>query len=176
MIDDKTLEMLIKLAHKAEIEKSIKSLFNGEKVNLSENKAAMHTALRADQNNPSHINGNSIIKPINDNLKQALIEAKETDTMLALRSVGNTHRFWNNKAAQHVLELEAQGSPLFMLIQAASGDKAEKMYKEGDIDLGVVSCGQGVGLVRDIPTVKELLDRTMSEAEEIISRLSKLSK
>ena len=114
--------------------------------------------------------------PIHDNLKQALIEAKETDTMLALRSVGNTHRFWNNKAAQHVLELEAQGSPLFMLIQAASGDKAEKMYKEGDIDLGVVSCGQGVGLVRDIPTVKELLDRTMSEAEEIISRLSKLSK
>jgi nitronate monooxygenase len=114
--------------------------------------------------------------PIHDNLKQAFIEAKVTDTMLVLRSVKNTHRVWANKAAQHVLELEAQGSPLFTLIQAASGDKSEKMYKEGDIDLGVVSCGQGVGLIKDIPTVKELLDRTMSEAEEIISRLSKLSK
>ncbi len=113
--------------------------------------------------------------PIHDNLKQAFIEAAETDTTLALRSVGNTHRFWNNKAAQNVLELEAEGAPLFKLIDAASGDRAEKMYKEGDIDLGVVACGQGVGLVKDIPTVKELLDRTMSEAEEIISRLSRIS-
>jgi nitronate monooxygenase len=114
--------------------------------------------------------------PIHDNLKQAFIEAAETDTVLALRSVGNTHRIWNNKAAQTVLELEAQKAPLFQLIQAASGDKAQKMYNEGDTDLGVVSCGQGVGLVRDVPTVKELLDRTMKEAEDIISRLDKLSK
>jgi len=109
--------------------------------------------------------------PIHDNLKQAFIKAAETDTVLALRSVGNTHRIWNNKAAQHVLELEAQKSPLFMLIQAASGDKAQEMYRNGDIDLGVVACGQGVGLINDIPTVKELLDRIMVEAEENISRL-----
>jgi nitronate monooxygenase len=113
--------------------------------------------------------------PIHDNLKQAFVEAAETDTTLALRSVKNTHRVWNNKAAQHLLELEAQESPLFILIQAASGDKSEKMYKEGDIDLGVVSCGQGVGLIKDIPSVKELLDRTMNEVEEIISRLGKIS-
>jgi nitronate monooxygenase len=49
------------------------------------------------------------------------------------------------------------------------------MYNEGDIDLGVVACGQGVGLVKDIPTVKELLDRTMIEAEEIISKLQKIA-
>ncbi len=113
--------------------------------------------------------------PIHDNLKNAFIEAAETDTTLALRSVGNTHRFWNNKAIQNVLALESEKAPLFKIIQAASGDKAEKMYKEGDIDLGVVACGQGVGLAKDIPTVKELLDRTMTEAEEVISRLSKVS-
>ncbi|MCK4567518.1 MAG: nitronate monooxygenase, partial [Candidatus Thorarchaeota archaeon] len=113
--------------------------------------------------------------PIHDNLKQAFVNAAETDTTLALRSVGNTHRLWNNKAAQHVLELEDQKSPLFILIQAASGDKAEKMYREGDIDVGVVSCGQGVGLIKDVPTAKELLDRMMTEAEEIISRLDKIS-
>jgi len=113
--------------------------------------------------------------PIHDNLKQAFIEASETDTCLALRSVQNTHRIWNNKAAQKVIELEAQGAPLFQLIQAASGDKAEKMYKDGDIDLGVVACGQGVGLIKDIPTVQDLLDRIMGEAEEIISRLNRIS-
>ena len=114
--------------------------------------------------------------PIHDNLKRAFVEAAETDTTLALRSVGNTHRLWNNKAAQHVLELETQGSPLFILIQAASGDKAQKMYNDGDIDLGVVSCGQGVGLIKDIPTAKELLDRMMVEVEKTISRVDKLSK
>jgi NAD(P)H-dependent flavin oxidoreductase YrpB (nitropropane dioxygenase family) len=109
--------------------------------------------------------------PIHDNLKQAFVKAAETDTVLALRSVQNTHRLWNNKAAQHVLELEAQKAPLFQLIQAASGDKAQEMYRNGNIDLGVVSCGQGVGLIKDIPTVKELLDRIMTETEEVISHL-----
>ncbi len=113
--------------------------------------------------------------PIHDNLKQAFIQAVETDTCLALRSVQNTHRIWNNKAAEHLLELESQGAPLFALIQAASGEKAQEMYRNGDIDVGVVSCGQGVGLIKDIPTVKELLDRMMVEAEEIISRLNKIS-
>ncbi|MFW9792733.1 MAG: NAD(P)H-dependent flavin oxidoreductase [Candidatus Thorarchaeota archaeon] len=114
--------------------------------------------------------------PIHDNLKQAFIEAAETDTTLALRSVNNTHRIWNNKAAQQLLELESQGAALFQLIQVASGDRAEKMYKEGDIDLGVVACGQGVGLINDVPTIKELLDRIMEEAEEVISKLGKISK
>lgn len=113
--------------------------------------------------------------PIHENLKQAFVEAKEIDTVLALRSVNNTHRFWNNKAAQEILELEAQGAPLFKLIQAASGDKAQKMYDEGDTDFGVVSCGQGVGLVKDVPTIKELVERIMGETEEVISRLGRMS-
>ncbi|TFG13491.1 nitronate monooxygenase [Candidatus Thorarchaeota archaeon] len=113
--------------------------------------------------------------PIHENLKHAFVEAAETDTCLALRSVGNTHRVWNNEAAQKVLELESEGAPLFKLIQAASGEKAEEMYKHGDTDLGVVSCGQGVGLIKDIPTVKELLDRIMAEAEETISHLQRIS-
>ncbi|NWF96121.1 MAG: nitronate monooxygenase [Candidatus Thorarchaeota archaeon] len=113
--------------------------------------------------------------PIHNQLKQAFVKAAETDTCLVLRSVGNTHRVWKNGAAQRLLELESQGAPLFKLIQVAAGDKAEEMYRNGDIDLGVVACGQGVGLVRDIPTVRELLDRVMAEAEDVISRLSRLS-
>ncbi len=113
--------------------------------------------------------------PIHDNLKQAFVEAVETDTTLALRSVGNTHRFWNNRAIQKCLELEAQGAALFQLIPIVSGEKSQEMYRDGDIDHGVVACGQGVGLVKDIPTVKELLDRMMTETEGIISKLNGLS-
>jgi nitronate monooxygenase len=113
--------------------------------------------------------------PIHDNLKQAFVQAAETDTSLVMRSIHNTHRMWRNKAAQQIIDLEAQKAPLETIIQAASGQKAEKMYKEGDIDAGMVSCGQGVGLIKDIPTIKQLLDRMMIEAEEVISKLHKIS-
>ena len=113
--------------------------------------------------------------PLHDNLKQAFVQAKETDTHLVMRSIRNTHRVWRNKAAEKIIKLESQKASLQEIIQVASGQNALKMYKEGDIDAGMVSCGQGVGLVKDIPTVKELLDRIMKEAEEVIQRLKKIS-
>ncbi|MFX1346058.1 MAG: NAD(P)H-dependent flavin oxidoreductase [Promethearchaeota archaeon] len=112
--------------------------------------------------------------PLHDNLKNAFVQAAETDTHLVMRSIRNTHRVWRNKAAEKIIELEAKKAGLQEIIQVASGQNALKMYREGDIDAGMVSCGQGVGLVKDIPTVKELLDRIMKEAEEVINRLHKI--
>jgi nitronate monooxygenase len=113
--------------------------------------------------------------PIHDNLKQALCQATETDTTIAMRTIRNPHRLWRNKAVEKVLELESQKAPLQEIIQVASGENARKMYYEGDLDIGIVSCGQGVGLVKDIPTVKELLDRLMKEAENVIQKLKERS-
>ncbi len=111
--------------------------------------------------------------PLHDNLKNAFLGAAETDTVLIMRSVGATHRVWYNKAAKRVLDLEsgASGDPneIFM---AAAGAKAKEMYDDGNLDVGVVSCGQGVGLIHDVPTVKELFDRTMKEAESIFGKLA----
>ena len=112
--------------------------------------------------------------PLHDDLKQAFVQATETDTMIAMRSIRNTHRLWKNKAAEKVLELESQKAPLQEIIKVASGENARKMFSEGDLDVGIISCGQGVGLIKDIPTVKELLDRIMKEAEETIDRLKKI--
>jgi len=113
--------------------------------------------------------------PIHDNLKQAFIQASETDTSLVMRSIRNTHRVWRNKAAKTIIELESNKAPLQEIVQVASGQNALKMYREGDLDAGMVSCGQGVGLVKDVPTVKELLDRLMKEAEEVIQKLKNIS-
>ena len=113
--------------------------------------------------------------PLHDDLKQAFVQATETDTHLVMRSIRNTHRVWRNKAAEKIIELESKKAPLEEIIQVASGQNARKMYTEGDLDAGMVSCGQGVGLVKDIPTVEELLDRIMKEAEEVIQRLKKIS-
>ncbi len=109
--------------------------------------------------------------PIHENLKQALVNASETDTTLIMRSIGATHRVWNNTAARKCADLEANDCTLEDVLSIVSGDKARQMYQAGDTDIGVISTGQGIGLIHDIPKVKELFDQMMAEAEAAVSRL-----
>ncbi len=109
--------------------------------------------------------------PLHDKLKQALLNATIYDTTIIMRSVGATHRVWDNKAAQRVLEIEASKGEQMEIFNAAAGAKSKLMYEEGDLTAGVISCGQGVGLVQDIPTVKELIERIMKQAEEMVKKI-----
>jgi len=110
--------------------------------------------------------------PIHQNLKDALREASEMDTMLVLRSIGATHRVWANSAARKCSELETCNAELPELLAVAGGEKAKLMYSEGDVSAGIISCGQGIGMAHDIPTVQELFDRIMSQAEQLSRRLA----
>ncbi len=110
--------------------------------------------------------------PIHDNLKQALINAGELDTMLVMRSIGATHRVWKNAAAQRCVDLESDQASLPEILNVTTGEKAKRMYREGDTDLGIISCGQGIGMVHDIPDVKDLFDRMMREARLVVRRLA----
>ncbi len=109
--------------------------------------------------------------PIHQNVKQALLDAQEVDTMLLMRTIGNTHRVWKNKAAQAVAELEEKKATLEEIVKAAGGEKAEAMYDTGVTDVGIMSCGQGVGMIHDIPTIAELLDRMMEQAEQSMKKV-----
>jgi len=110
--------------------------------------------------------------PIHDNLKKALIQASELDTILVMRSIGATHRVWANAAARRCLEMEAQQADLSEILKVVGGQKAREMYDTGALDEGIISCGQGVGLVHDIPTVKELFDNIIAQATDIARRLA----
>ena len=110
--------------------------------------------------------------PIHDNLKQALLSASELDTMLIMRSIGATHRVWVNEAANKCADLEASQADLPEILTVVAGEKAKKMYDKGELDLGVISCGQCVGLGYDIPTVRELFERIMREATDRVHQLA----
>jgi nitronate monooxygenase len=110
--------------------------------------------------------------PIHEKLKQALVQASELDTMLIMRSIGATHRVWVNTAAKKCAELEASQANLPEILTVVAGDKAKAMYEHGELDVGVISCGQAVGLAHDIPTVKELFDSIITEATDIVNRLA----
>jgi nitronate monooxygenase len=110
--------------------------------------------------------------PIHDKLKEALVNASELDTMLIMRSLHATHRVWINDSAKKCAELEECKAELMDILNVVKGENARRMYNEGDLAAGIVACGQCVGLSRDIPTVKELFDRMMAQADAIRSRLA----
>ncbi|MBI9082464.1 MAG: nitronate monooxygenase [Desulfobacterales bacterium] len=111
--------------------------------------------------------------PIHENLKKSLIGASELDTMLIMRTINATHRVWTNASAVKCAELEAAGADFFTdIYPVVSGENAKKMFTEGDTDCGIVSVGQGIGICCDIPTVAELFERMMSQAESSLGRFS----
>ena len=110
--------------------------------------------------------------PGHPKVKELLITASERDTVLLLRSFRNTMRALRNPTAENVLELEKQGGDIDQLETLISGRAGLGLLESGDVNNGLLSVGQVVGLVHDIPTVKELIDRIVKEAEEIASSLA----
>jgi nitronate monooxygenase len=110
--------------------------------------------------------------PVHPNVKQALVEASELDTRLIMRGLRNTERVLNNAGVERLLEKEKTlGANLKFedILPEVSGIYPRVMQK-GEIEAGAWSCGMVAGLIHDIPTVKELIDRIMSEAETIINK------
>ena len=108
--------------------------------------------------------------PIHDNVKQALVAATELDTRLVMRPLRNTERVLNNAATEALLEKERTlGAALKFedIIEQVAG-VYPKIMQQGAMDAGVWSCGMVAGLIRDVPSCKELIDRIMAQAEAII--------
>ena len=115
--------------------------------------------------------------PVHQNVKEALVNASELDTELIMRPLRNTERVLKNDAVTRILEKEKSLGDKIQ-IQDIFGEvagKYPKIMQEGAMDEGAWSCGMVAGLIHDIPTCKELIERVVAEAEEIINnRLSKL--
>jgi NADH:quinone reductase (non-electrogenic) len=108
--------------------------------------------------------------PVHDNVKKAIVNASELDTRLVMRALRNTERVLNNKGVERLLEKErAKGKALKIddILDEVAGVYPRVMI-DGDMDAGAWSCGMVVGLINDVPTVKELIDRIMTDAEAII--------
>lgn len=109
--------------------------------------------------------------PIHVNLKKALLEADTTDTVLAMRSIGNTHRYWRNEKIQQIIELESHDASKEEIIQAASGENNLSMYQTGDLSKGLIACGQGIGMVTEIKTIKNIVSDIIAEAKSVNSKI-----
>lgn len=110
--------------------------------------------------------------PVHENVKKAIVAATELDTRLVMRPLRNTERVLTNDAVERLIQKEKElGADLKFedIIDEVAG-VYPKIMTEGEMDAGAWSCGMVAGLINDIPTCKELIDRIMAEAEEIITQ------
>lgn len=116
--------------------------------------------------------------PVHQNVKDALINASELDTRLIMRPLRNTERVLVNPVVEKIVEIEkekGQDMNIGDIAELVGGDY-QKIMQEGEMDSGAWSCGMVAGLIHDIPTCKELIDRMIAEAEDIIKgRLQKFA-
>jgi len=112
--------------------------------------------------------------PVHENVKRTLVAATELDTRLIMRPIRNTERVLSNAAVEQVLRIEHEklqaGETVGIedIRHLVAGSENRKVLQQGEMDAGAWSCGMVAGLIHDIPTCRELIDRIMEEAESLI--------
>jgi NADH:quinone reductase (non-electrogenic) len=111
--------------------------------------------------------------PAHDNVKRALVAANELQTRLIMRPLRNTERVLTNAAVEQILVIERENgaaTAIEDIRHLVAGSENRRVLQDGVMDAAAWSCGMVAGLIHDIPTCKELIDRIMQGAEEIIRR------
>ena len=112
--------------------------------------------------------------PIHDNVKEALVSSDERSTSLIFRTMRNTSRVFGNSVAKKAIEMEHEGKTIQEIGPIVAGTRGRVVYETGDLEHGIWSAGTVMGLIKDVPTCKELIERIVGEAEEMIrGRLAK---
>jgi NADH:quinone reductase (non-electrogenic) len=112
---------------------------------------------------------------VHENIKQELIRRQEFDTVIYGKSIGLQGRGLKSKVLEEVLAIEERNGGFEELIPLLSGQKVKQAWESGDVNYAPLMVGQSIGLINDIPTCQELLDRMAAEAQERSGRAAKLS-
>ncbi|MFE8699651.1 NAD(P)H-dependent flavin oxidoreductase [Cytobacillus sp. FJAT-54145] len=102
--------------------------------------------------------------PIHDNVKEWMVQADETNTIIVQRNIGSPSRVALNEVSKEVERLEREGASLEQLLPYITGKRSKNVYFEGDLDGGIWSCGQSVGLIKEILSIQELFLQMKEEA------------
>jgi len=113
---------------------------------------------------------------VHDNIKQEIIRRQEYETALICKSIGLQGRAIKNKVVEQVLDMELKGCSLEQLIPLIAGKRVKEAWASGNVDIAPMMMGQSVGLVKDVPTCKELIERMVAEAKADIEKVKTLFK
>ena len=112
---------------------------------------------------------------VHQNIKERLLETKETDTALILTTIMNPLRCLKNKLADECLAVEAEGADFEKIINTVAGGKGQIAYDDGDPDVAPIACGQIAGCIDEIKSVGQVIEDILSEADQLLGRLNGLA-
>jgi putative enoyl-[acyl-carrier-protein] reductase II len=112
--------------------------------------------------------------PAHARIKEWFLKARETDTMIIQRSIRNAVRAIRNQAAEKVFFMEERGASLQELMTVISGQIGKKALQEGDLEGAIIPCGQCVGLIHEIKSVKEVIEEIIQGAKSILEKLNSI--
>ena len=104
-------------------------------------------------------------------IKEWMVQATEKDTLMINRSFNNPERVLKTALSLKTLEMEEKGATLEELLPMITGLRGKEALEEGDINKGVIACGQIVGLIHEVPSVREIIENIMNEAKAVEQRL-----
>ncbi|ANZ40327.1 nitronate monooxygenase [Lentzea guizhouensis] len=107
--------------------------------------------------------------PVHQRVKEQIVANSELDTELIFRPLRNTARVAGNAVSRKVVEILDEGGEFPDVRDLVAGVRGRKVFEDGDLDAGIWSAGLAQGLIDDIPTVRELVDRIVAEARELIT-------
>jgi nitronate monooxygenase len=111
---------------------------------------------------------------VHDNIKQELLRRQEYETTMFGKSIGLQGRALKSKVIEEVCAIEERGGGFEELIPLLSGQRIKDAWETGDVDYAPLMVGQSIGLIQDIPTCQELLDRMAREAMEHLEKAARL--
>ena len=118
----------------------------------------------------------TVESPIHQAIKERIVQGDERQTDLIFRSFRNTARVARNSVSQEVLQLEREGRPFEDVAPLVAGARGRKVFEDGDPDAGIWTAGLVQGLINDVPTCAELIERIVLGANEIITgRLARIA-
>lgn len=112
--------------------------------------------------------------PLHQNIKDKLVEASELDTTLINRNFRNTSRVFKNSIAEQVVAKEKEGAEFADIQELVAGTRGRNAMSSGDLEGGIWTAGMVTGLIKDIPSVAELITRITADAEEIMQSKMKM--
>ncbi|MEU0514864.1 nitronate monooxygenase family protein [Amycolatopsis sp. NPDC006125] len=107
--------------------------------------------------------------PVHDNVKRQLVAATERDTELIFRPLRNTARVASNSVSREVVGILDRGGKFEDVRDLVAGARGRRVFEDGDLELGIWSAGMVQGIINDVPTVAELIERIVTEARELIA-------
>lgn len=114
--------------------------------------------------------------PIHDHIKQAIVKGTERDTRLIFRGFRNTARVFRNSVSEEVSVREQLPGATFEDIKAlVAGARGRAAMEQGDPEGGLLWAGMGVGLMNDIPTCADLVERIVTECRSALDRARTLA-